>query len=878
MPALTRIRSWIRATVMRARFERDMADEFRGHIAHRADDLERAGLTRNVALRTARMEFGSVERYKEMSREARGLRVIDEVRADLAFALRNVRANPLLSATVVVTLALGIGISSGVFAVLDAVSLRARVEGDTRTFVRVLSSYGTDSTPPGFPGPTMLLDYLAYRDGSRALRVLAGWQSVRATVDGDPAPVGALLVTCEFFDVYALGRPVAGRAFRAEDCAAREPVAMISESFWRNRLSAADVVGRVIRYNGRPVQIVGIAPATYSGQLNRAELWLPYTTRAYLGLGPDEPSAPDAIRLNLDGRLRPGYSRSDVRAEIRVLAARQDLLRPGRHTIPWITDGSLLQKPGTTAVVVAVVALTLAALTCLALVACSNVVSLLVARADARQREMAMRTALGADGPRLVRMLLTETLLLACVAGIIATYIAYRSPRLLLDWIVQRSAGFPIQPRWTVFTFLVLLTVLLGVVAAVAPARAALEVDVVTALKGLRRHGRHGRRLGTMLVGAQMCAAVMLLVGAAVLVRIPARVASDPPRFEMRQVMMPNLVPADRAITPNAWNGYHDELAAALGELPAVEAVAFGSAPPANDERLGSVVVTPPGHPRRELPSVQVSANYFAVFGIPILRGRAIAAADTACVSGVCSVVVSREVVRQLWPHEDPIGKRLVVDRTLAFEVVGVAEDATSPAVDPGLALMVYRSWAPAVARYHAFVRFSGAANEMAKSIVVGLRRRFPNAAVSPETIQSSVDFVTAGLRRMGLVAGGVALLAALLALVGVYGVVSLAARQRTKEMGIRLALGAQRRDVHLTIVGTNAPPVVVGLALGVALTGVVAVIVDRMAARALPARFVDPFSFVAAPLALVVVAVAAMAAPAHRAAAADPLQALRQD
>ena len=185
---------------------------------------------------------------------------------------------------------------------------------------------------------------------------------------------------------------------------------------------------------------------------------------------------------------------------------------------------------------------------------------------------------------------------------------------------------------------------LLGVVAAVAPARAALALDVVTALKGLRSNARHGRRLGTMLVGAQMCAAVMLLVGAAVLVRIPARVASDPPRFEMRQVRMPNLVPADRTGTPNAWNGYHDELAAALRELPAVEAVAFGSAPPANDERVGSVVVTPAGQARRELPSVQVSANYFAVFGIPILRGRAIAAGDTACVSGVCSVVVSREV------------------------------------------------------------------------------------------------------------------------------------------------------------------------------------------------------------------------------------------
>jgi len=153
MRVLARVRSWIRDAATRARFEREMADEFRSHIAHRADDLERAGLACDVARRTARIEFGSVEGYKEMGREARGLRIIDELRADVRFAWRNVRASPLLSATVVVTLALGVGISSSVFAVVDAVSLRPRVEGDTRTFVRVLSAYGTDSSPPGFPAP-----------------------------------------------------------------------------------------------------------------------------------------------------------------------------------------------------------------------------------------------------------------------------------------------------------------------------------------------------------------------------------------------------------------------------------------------------------------------------------------------------------------------------------------------------------------------------------------------------------------------------------------------------------------------------------------------------------------------------------------------------
>ena len=879
MRALTRFASWIRDVAGRSRFERDMADEFRSHIAHRADDLERRGLTRDVAERAARLEFGSVEGFKERSREARGLHLIDELRADVVFALRNVRAHPLLSVTVVVTLALGIGISSSVFAVVDAVSLRARVDDDARSFVRVFSSYGTDSTRGGFPAEANLADYLAYRDGNRALRLLTGWQNIRATIDGDPAPVGSLLVTCEFFDVYAVRRPVAGRVLRSEDCDRHEPVAVISESLWRNRLGASDVIGRVIRYNGRPFQIVGIAPAAFAGQLNRADLWIPYTTREYLGLGPNDPSRPNAIRLMLDGRLRPGYSRSDVRAELTVLAARQDRLQPGRRTALWVTDGSLLQRPGNTVVVLAVVALTLTALTCLALVACSNVVSLLLARADARQREMALRTALGASGSRLVRMLLTETLLLAAVAGGIAAYLAYRTPALLLGWIVQRSAGFPVQPRWTVFIFLGVLTVLLGVVAAVAPARAALELDLVGALKGLTGRNRHrGRRLGRVLVSAQMGGAVMLLVGATVLMRIPTRVAADPPRFEMRQVMAPNIVPSERAGAPNGRQAYHDELALALRETPGIVSVAFGSSTPANDERVGSIAVTPAGQGPRSLPSIQVSAGYFTVFGIPIVRGRPITAADTACPSGVCSVVVSREVTRRLWPTEDPLGKRLVVDREVSFEVVGVAEDATSPAVDPGLALMVYQPWNPAESRYQAFVRFSGSADRMTTEMVTSLRPRFPDAAIAPQTVQASIDFITAAFRRMGLVAVGVAVIAALLALVGVYGVVSLAARRRTREIGVRIALGAQTRDVHRAIVGTSARPVAVGLVTGIALTGAVAVIVDRMAAQLLPARFIDPLSFAAAALALLGVAVAAIAVPAHRAARTDPLEALRHD
>ena len=804
----------------------------------------------------------------------------DELRSNLAFAFRSAKQRALLSVTVVVTLMVGIGVTTGIFTVVDAVALRARVAAPA-SFVRIYASYGTDSTTPGFAGATQLSDYLAFRDGARSLTRLAGWSQVAATLGDDPARVPGLLVTCEFFDVYPVQRALAGRMLGRDDCDEQRAVTVISESLWRNRYASADVIGHAVRYNGRAVEIVGVAPTSFEGQINGAQLWIPYTARAGLGMAAAQNDPSTSFPLNLDGRLREGYSRADVRADVAVLAAAQDRLHPGRRLVPAVTDGSMIAKPANRVVGTAIIALVLAALACLALVACANVVSLVLARAHARQREMAVRVALGAGTGRLVRMLLTESLVLALCAGLAASILALRIPAIIIPWLTQRAVMIPVSADWRVFAFLVGLTTLLGIAAGLAPARASLDFDVVSALKNLHGAGRRGtkpRRRGMTLIAAQVGAALMLLAGGVVLMRTPRRLLDAPQRFETRSVLSANLITSGSPTDSAGLLQYHDAVASAVRSAPGVQAVAFGSAVPAGDERVGAIDVTFPAGGRRQIATIQVSPGYFDVFGLSMLRGRALVAGDRPCDAGVCSAVISRETARELWPNADALGQRLEVDSRTTLEVVGIVGDATSRTASAAEALMIYRPWAPASERYHEFVRFRGEEDAVARALVSALRARFPDAVVAPSTIQSSLDFMSAGFARMGLIVGVVATLAALLALVGVYGVVALAAAQRTKEIGIRVALGATRKDVHAAILATSTRPLAVGLAVGLLVTGVVAVVVDRLAGTALPTRLFDPVGLAWPALVLAGVAFAAVFAPARRAANADPLDALRQE
>lgn len=871
---ILRIRALTRHLMDRRMLEHEMDDEFRTHISLRADELERRGMARETAERTARIEFGNPEWHKDVARASAGLRPWDELRSNLTFALRGLIHRPVQSLVILLTLSIGIGVSASVFSVINAVALRPRVDSNPASFVRLLSSYRTDSSTASFPGATSLDDYLAYARELHSLSAITGWQRIAVATGRSPKSTPAVLVTCGFFDVYRPVTPLVGRLLQPDDCATRVPVVVISDAIWRGDFgSSPDIIGRVMQINDRPLRIVGVAPA-FSSVSNDDKLWIPYTLRGYLQLGTDEPSSPNAMHVFVDGRLKPGGARSDVAAEARVVATQQDLLKSGRRTSLFVSDGSLLDKPGNGLVVTGIVALVFAGLACLALVACANVVSILLAIAHARRPEMVLRMALGAGARRLGGMLATEALVLATLAGVIAAGITFKLPRFLLEWILDRETTYSLTPDWHVFAFLLATTLLAALTAANAPIRAILALDLNSVLRGASSD-TGGPRRGNRLVGAQIGGAAALLVATIALTRLPSRIASAPPHFETKHVSAMNL----RAPKPaNGWKSLYEDIGRGVANVPGVTKVAFATAMPVGDEFIGSVAVATSKSAHRILPSIEVSPEFFDVFGIRVERGRALAPTDVGCDASLCPVVVSRETARELWGSADPLGQRLTIDRSHALEVVGVATDAASDIANQSQSLMLYRVWRPDEPFNQLFIRVDRDPDAVAREAATTLIRRFPGLIAAPKTLEAELALVTDAFQRVGSIVGGVAMITALLAIVGVYGVIALAAKRRLKEMGIRIALGARSADVYRAMVAPNARSVAAGLLVGAAASTLLAVGADRMLATIFPVRIFDPVAFVVAALVLAVAAALAMFAPARRATGVDPSKVLRQD
>ncbi|HEV8446578.1 MAG TPA: FtsX-like permease family protein, partial [Gemmatimonadaceae bacterium] len=594
-----------------------------------------------------------------------------------------------------------------------------------------------------------------------------------------------------------------------------------------------------------------------------------------LHLGTDDPASPSAISLFLDGRLAAGATLGDVAVEARVIAAQQDRLTPGRRTAVVATDGAIISQPGNGMAVGGTVAVVFVALACLALVACASVVSILLAIAHTRRTEMALRMALGAGAPRLAAMLGTESLLLASLAGVFASALTFRLPRVLMEWLVQRPVNFSLSPDWHVFAFLMITTLLAALVAANAPIRAVLSLDLNSTLRRVpdRTHGRVKR--GNALMAAEIGGATALLVATIALTRLPARINDSPPRFDARHVLATTL----RAPQPvGGWQSFHDGLGRALASVPGVRGVAFATASPAGDEGTGVLEVTTAEKNRRRMPWAEVSPDYFDVFGVRVERGHAFSVTDAACAAPVCPVVLSREAARELWRGVDPLGKRLTVDASHSLEVVGIASDASSEIAEAAQALMLYTPWRPNARLYQPFVRVEDSRSGVIKSLTSLVSERFAGAVVAPITVDEKLRLLTDTFQRIGQAVGVVAAITAVLAIVGVYGVVALAARRRSKEMGIRLALGARRMDVYRAMVSPNARPVTRGLVTGALFTAAMAVASDRVLAQEFPVKIVDPIAFVLAALALAVAVSIAMLLPARRATRVDPAMVLRQE
>jgi predicted permease len=861
-----------------------MDDELRFHLESRTAHFVKQGLPLEDATRRARLEFGNPVAWQERCRDARGLRLLGELRTDLRYALHGFRRHPLLSATVILTLTLGIGVSSGVFTLLSALVLRPPVEKDPASFVAVHTSYTGN---PGRVGPFAQAspeEYFALRDRLQTIRALAGHGQFNAWVGAEyGASVRMLLVTCNFFDVYGLERAALGRLLQARDCEAEDPVIVLTDSTWRTRFSAdPNIIGRVISIKSVPVTIVGVAPPSPAA-LQGTGAWLPYTLRPRVTTGPDPVRMtaghyPHDRWLELAGRLAAGATREQAQAEASVIAAQQDRLHPGQVSAALVTDGVLIHEPGARTNIVPLFVLVMGALTGLVLIACANVATLLLCRADSRQQEIAVRLSLGAGRGRLLRMLLTETLVLAACAGAASVYLASTVPVMLLAWLVDGTPEFSLAPDWRVFTYLATAVGFGGIVAGFAPALESMRVDVLESLKGRRSLAGgtvSGSRLRACLVGTQVALSFVMLVGAALFVVTHYQIVTREAGLETYQVLMPRVSKLGAAGPPAA--ATPAALRLALEGLAGTRTVVFaGTAPGFGSPK---VEIARSDGTAQAVYSNEISPGFFQALDIPIGRGRAIDQRDRPCSIGACAVVVSEALARQLLPPGDPIGRTLQSPTGAILQVVGVARDTSMQEIGRADAPMVYLPWNPDGRTYQPLVRFTGAGGRFARAATDALRARFPGALVDAHTLRWTIDLWLDEIGKIEGLVVALGLTSTALAVMGVFGVVSFAASRREHELGVRIALGARARDIYSTVIGVGIRPVTVGLMFGVALAMLTAIGFARTLAKLkFTVSPLNPATYAAAALLLLAVIVIALLVPARRAAAVSPLTALKAE
>jgi predicted permease len=794
---------------------------------------------------------------------------------DVRYGLRLIRKNWLLSAVVVLTLTLGIGMNVSVLTVIDGVALEAHVYKDPASFVRVIPQ-------PRFQSgqrPVSYSEYVALRDTTRSLRHLAAYLPMRAQLEEDPSFVFGMMASCNLFAVDGLDRAIMGRLFVPDDChaAGQAAVALISQSLWQSRYAAdPGMIGRVIRVNGRPVTVVGVVPNGTSGWCctRPSRIWLPYTSVASFS-SHNYFAVDDYLWLFLAGRLAPGFSRDQARAELATLERRQDQLYSGRRTEIIVTDGSWIEEVELTGQNLMVMGWILGALNLVLLISCANVTTLLLSRAAARKREIAVRLSLGAPRIRLVRMLVTESLLLASLAGAASVFLALRVPNILYQFVAKRPPDFPLPPDWRIFAYIAAVVFATGCLCGLAPALESLKVDLAASLKG--HAGAFGGAIGgaglqRLLVGAQVSLSLVMLVGAGLFAQAEYRILRNDPGYQPSKVLVAPLRFPEGA-TPAASRTLFQAVEGRLRGLPGVQSVSYSEEPPL----LGhdTVEIRFPGRSSDATQTVDVysaSPAYFQTLGLPLLRGREFQESDPS------AVVVSQALAKVLWPRQDPIGKLLQLPDG-RVPVVGVARDVNPLRFGGSENPSAYRLTPLHKERTYLLVRLDNGTQALAGTVRAAIRAVSPEILGVSRILQEWIDEFTAILWNVVSLIVTLGVVAIVLASTGIYGAVAFAVSQRTRDMGIRVALGAQRWNIIREVFVSGGKPVLQGVFFGLWQSLVMATAL-KQTFKSTPIQLdsSDPLVYTGAVLLLVAAGLLAMLAPARRAASSDPLEALRSE
>lgn len=884
----------------RKRSQRDFAEELQAHLALEADRLREAGMSEAEALAAARRNLGNVAQAQERFYEAHRWLWLDSVIQDLRFGLRQLRRNPGFTAVAVITLALGIGANTAIFSVIDAVLIRPL---PFRNPGRLVQLWETEAAPGQFPLAGS--DYLEWQAHNRTLQASSLYtqqQSYNASGVGEPEEVAVVATQANFFSTLGV-EPVLGRTFvRGEDSAGHDRVALLSFGFWQQHFGGRrDALGRTVELNLRKYTVVGVMPAWFQAMgVGTADIWTPLDTT------PGVLSQNGSHLYQAIGRLKPGVTVAQAQADLGTIAKRLELQDPqsnrgvGAAVIPLKEQLVGNSRVGML-IMMAAVALVL-------LIACVNVAGLLLARAETRRGEIAVRHALGAPAHRIVRQLLTESVLLWLIGGAIGLALAWAGIHALsaADTALLPQPN-PISLDSTVLLFTAGVSAVAGVLFGFVPAWKASRPQLNEELKlgaqaAITTPGKR-RRAGEALVVAEVTISLLLLVGAGLLLRSFVRLREIHVGVQSKGVLTAQLsLPAQRYTTAGQTGGFYQELLDRLSSAPGVQAASVSTELPLQSGVNGYVTV--PGHTNHALDKVlvewdSISQNYFRVWGIPFLRGRnfngqdlrdateTLRRIDAMMKSGKVqplgsvglSAVINETMAKTFWPREGALGRTFELNGVVPVRVVGIVSDVKEYVHAP----VGPQAYYPLAVAFHAPGSPMYVSLKTTAGLSAGLAAlRDQVHALDPalalfrvRTIREIISEAMGDTSYQTLLLGLFALLALILTAVGIYGVISYAVRQRTHEIAVRIALGAQRQDVLRLVVGQGMIRVLAGIGIGIA----AALALTRFLSSLLyGVKPTDPVTLALVALVLGAVALIACYVPARRAANVDPMVALRHE
>jgi putative ABC transport system permease protein len=894
------LRSWL----WRVPLDQEVGEELAFHIEMRTRELVKKGVDPRIAREMVLARIGDASRLKrtcvdlgrKRDREMRLTQWFDERAQDIRFALRQLKASPTFTLVAALTLALGIGANSAMFALADATLMRPLPYPDADQLVMV---WERSATFPRVPvSPVTLRDL---EEQSRSFERLGG---VNMGIGGGPlleAPDGSLqsvdrqMVSARFFDALGV-RPIAGRTFRLDDAGPTTTVVVMSEGLWRTRFGAdPSLIGRDVRLNGQPFTVIGIVPDDV--QLQRpAHLWslLPEIPESLRGVA----AARGARSLEVIGRLKPGVTLEAARAELATFGARLARDYPATHK-----DFSMTAEPLRAGVMGPDLQLTslflFGVVGFVLLLCCANVANLLLARGSVRSRELAVRSALGAGRSRILAQLLTESLVLATLGGVAGLALGGALLRLAIAVIPAGllPAAVSLTFDGRVMTFCAAASVVAGVLFGVVPAWQATRSSLVQTIASESRSAtRKGGRFRSLVVAGEVAAAVLLLSGAGLLLRTLLALGNHDPGYRAHgdnvltlDFSLPPPKEGTRYPTFQSLMQFYDETARQVSAIPGVEKIGWTTALPYGSselppQRFAIVGDSPVARDNRPFTDVQAaSPGYVAALDLPIVAGRSFAEGDTRESTPV--VIVSEEFARRHLAGRDPIGIRLSIeplfpgfDVPSEWEIVGVARQVKGRMSERDNARQVYvplaqYPWTDTFLVVHSSEVPVQALLAPIREVVARIDRNVP--VRRERTLTDLANLTTAPHRFRAVIVSTFAALALMLAMVGIFGVLSYSVEQRTREFGVRIALGATTTSVLQLVVGGAARLIVIGAVVGLAAAVALGQTISSFLSGVKP---LDPLTYAAVGALLAVTAAAATVAPAWRAMRVDPVEAFRND